>query len=192
MLTKEVFKNCLVGLCKMNGVALEQDTLKMYYSKVCNDFTDDEFTAIANQILEEESLYGKFPAPVLFYKRKKASTSKSEESAFLKARQDFQDKVMEICYSNYVPSNWKEEFRKSLTPSESATMGALGDVSDLWAACRKNGQYDGEKAEYLIRRIQKEFEKHYSAEADSRLMIEESKDGEMADKINILLENLFK
>ena len=191
MLTKEVFKNCLVGLCKMNGVALEQDTLKMYYAKVCNDFTDAEFTAIANQILEEESLYGKFPAPVLFYKRKKAETSKADESAFLKARQDFQDKVMEICFSDYVPATWKGEFRKSLTPSEAATMGALGDVSDLWASCRKNGQYDGEKAEYLIRRIQAEFERHYNPNADSRLLIEEQPNSEMADKVAALLESIF-
>lgn len=191
MLTKEVFKNCLVGLCKMNGVALEQDTLKMYYAKVCNDFTDAEFTAIANQILEEESLYGKFPAPVLFYKRKKAETSKADESSYLKARQDFQDKVMEIVYTDYVPSTWKEQFRKSLTPSESATMGALGDVSDLWASCRKNGQYDGEKAEYLIRRIQAEFERHYNPNADSRLAIEDKPNSEIADQVAALLKSIF-
>lgn len=192
MLTKETFKNCLVGLCKMNGVTIDQDTLKMYYAKVCKDFTDAEFTAIANDILETENLYGKFPAPVLFYSRKKAEDSKQEENAFLKARQDFQDKVMEIVYSNYVPSTWKEEFRKSLTPSEAATMGDLGEISDLWASCRKYGQYDGEKAQYLIRRIQAEFEKHYNPNADSRLMIEEGRDEEMAQKIENLLGGMFQ
>ena len=192
MLSENVFKNCLVGLCKMNGVSVDSDTLKMYYAKVCKDFTDDEFTAISNQILEEETLYGKFPSPVLFYKRKASKENQEEENTFLKARQNFQDKVLEICFSDYVPQRWKDEFRQSLTASESATMAALGGISELWSSVRQNGVYDGQKAEYLIRRIQNEFEKHYSAEADSRLMIAESKDEEMADKINNLLENLFK
>lgn len=192
MLTKETFKNCLVGLCKMNGVTIDQDTLKMYYSKVCKDFTDAEFTAIANDILETENLYGKFPAPVLFYSRKKAEDSKQEENAFLKARQDFQDKVMEIVYSDYVPQDWKDEFRKSLTASESSTMAALGDIGGLWSSCRTNGEFDGTKADYLVRRLQKEYEVHYSPDSDNRLMIEEGRDEEMAGKIENLLGSMFQ
>ena len=192
MLTKETFKNCLVGLCKMNGVTIEPDTLKMYYAKVCKDFTDAEFTAIANDILETENLYGKFPAPVLFYSRKKAEDSKQAENAFLKARQDFQDKVMEIVYSDYVTQKWKDEFRKGLTASESATMAALGDIGGLWQSCRTNGQFDGTKADYLIRRLQREYEVHYSPDAEGRLMIEEGRNEEMSQKIENLLGSMFQ
>ena len=66
MLSEAVFKNCLAGLCKMNGVAIERDTFAMYYRKVKNDFTDNEFLEISNDILENENLYGKFPVPYLF------------------------------------------------------------------------------------------------------------------------------
>ena len=192
MLSKDVFQINFVGACSAKGIPVNADAVRFLYEMVKDQFDDAEFEAITKDVFLSENFYGKMPDISLWTSRKSKSEKKEKEHAFLQARRNFQDKVMEICFSNYVPSSWKEEFRKSLTPSESATMGALGDVSDLWAACRKNGQYDGEKAEYLIRRIQKEFEKHYSAEADSRLMIAETKDGEMADKINILLENLFK
>lgn len=192
MLSENVFKNCIVGLCKMNGVAIEQDTLRMYFAKVKNDFTDDEFMAIANEILETENLYGKFPAPVLFYSRKRESAKKSEESEFINARQKFQDKVMELVYNDYNPKEWGDEFHKSLTASENAAMSALGGFSSLWASCRKNGVFDAEKADWTIRRIQEKFKENYNKNADERLRIADERNEEMALQIEHLASGAIK
>ena len=192
MLSENVFKRCLVGLCKMNCVAIEQDTLRMYFAKVKNDFTDDEFMAIANEILETENLYGKFPAPVLFYSRKRESAKKSEESEFINAQQKFQDKVMELVYNDYNPKEWVDDLHKSLTTSENAALSALGGFSSLWASCRKNGVFDAEKADWTIRRIQEKFKEHYNAPADDRLRIAEERDAEMLLKIENLTASAIK
>lgn len=192
MLSENVFKNCLVGLCKMNGVSIEQDTLRMYYAKVKNDFTDDEFRAIANDILETENLYGKFPAPVLFYSRKKQAEKKSGDSAFLIARQAFQDKVMELVNNNYNTKQAIKDFNDSLTASEVAALSALGGLTALWGACRKDGVFIDEKADWTIRRIQDKFKEHYNAPADDRLRIAEEKDAEMLLKIENLTAAAIK
>ena len=192
MLSENVFKNCLVGLCKMNGVAIESDTLRMYYAKVKNDFTDNEFRAIANDILETENLYGKFPAPVLFYSRKKQAEKKSGESAFLTARQAFQDKVMELVNNDYNTKQAIQDFNDSLTASEVAALSALGGLTALWGACRKDGVFIDEKADWTIRRIQDKFKEHYNAPADDRLRIAEEKDAEMLLKIENLTASAIK
>ena len=192
MLSENVFKNCLVGLCKMNGVATESDTLRMYYAKVKNDFTDNEFRAIANDILETENLYGKFPAPVLFYSRKKQAEKKSGDSAFLIARQAFQDKVMELVNNDYNTKQAIKEFNDSLTASEVAALSALGGLTALWGACRKDGVFIDEKVDWTIRRIQDKFKEHYNAPADDRLRIAEEKDAEMLLKIENLTAAAIK
>ena len=192
MLSENVFKNCLVGLCKMNGVAIESDTLRMYYAKVKNDFTDNEFRAIANDILETENLYGKFPAPVLFYSRKKQAEKKSGDSAFLIARQAFQDKVMELVNNDYNTKQAIQDFNDSLTASEVAALSALGGLTALWGACRKDGVFIDEKADWTIRRIQDKFKEHYNAPADDRLRIAEEKDAEMLLKIENLTTAAIK
>lgn len=192
MLSKECFKNNFVGCCAAKGIKVDEMSQKFVYGAIKEQFDDAEFEAITKDVFLSENFYGKMPDISLWTSRKSKSEKKENESAYLKARQDFQDKVMEIVYTDYVTQRWKDEFRQSLTASESATMAALGGISELWSSVRQNGVYDGQKAEYLIRRIQNEFEKHYSSESDSRLRIAESKDGEMADKINNLLENLFK
>ena len=192
MLSENVFKNCLVGLCKMNGVAIESDTLRMYYAKVKNDFTDNEFRAIANDILETENLYGKFPAPVLFYSRKKQAEKKSGDSAFLIARQAFQDKVMELVNNDYNTKQALQDFDTSLTASEVAALSSLGGLKAVWSACRKDGVFSDEKADWMIRRIQDKFKEHYNAPADGRLRIAEEKDAEMLLKIENLTAAAIK
>lgn len=192
MMNQGVFKNCLLGLCKMNGVQVDDETLRMYYAKVKNDFTDDEFRAIANDILETENLYGKFPAPVLFYSRKKEAEKKSGESSFLIARQNFQDKVMELVYNDYNTKGQIDEFNNSLTASEVAALSALGGLSALWASCRKGGIFDEEKTDWTVRRIQEKFKENYSEQADSRLRITESRNEEMALKIADLTAGAIK
>lgn len=192
MLSQDVFKRCLLGLCKMNGVTAEDETLRMYYAKVREDFTDDEFREIANEILETENLYGKFPAPVLFYSRKRESEKKSEESDFIDARQKFQDKVMELVYNDYNPKEWVDELHKSLTTSENAALSALGGFSSLWASCRKNGVFDAEKADWTIRRIQEKFKENYNKQADERLRISDERNEEMALQIEHLASGAIK
>lgn len=192
MLNQEVFKRCLLGLCKMNGVEAEDETLRMYYAKVKNDFTDDEFRAISNDILETENLYGKFPAPVLFYSRKKQAEKKSGDSAFLIARQAFQDKVMELVNNDYNTKQVIKDFNDSLTASEVAALSALGGLTALWGACRKDGVFIDEKADWTIRRIQDKFKEHYNAPADDRLRIAEEKDAEMLLKIENLTASAIK
>ena len=164
----------------------------MYYAKVKNDFTDDEFRAIANDILETENLYGKFPAPVLFYSRKKQAEKKSGDSAFLIARQAFQDKVMELVNNDYNTKQAIKEFNDSLTASEVAALSALGGLTALWGACRKDGVFIDEKADWTIRRIQEKFKEHYNAPADDRLRIAEEKDAEMLLKIENLTAAAIK
>lgn len=192
MLSKECFKNNFVGCCAAKGIKVDELAQKFVYESIKNVFDDAEFETITQDVFLNENFYGKMPDISLWTARKSKATQKQSENAFLKARQDFQDKVMEIVYSDYVPQHWKDEFRKSLTASESATMSALGDIGGLWSSCRTNGQFDGTKADYLIRRLKKEYEVHYSPDADSRLMIEEGRDEEMAQKIENLLGSMFQ
>lgn len=191
MLSKECFKNNFVGCCAAKGIKVDEMSQRFVYEAIKDQFDDAAFEAITKDVFLSENFYGKMPDISLWTSRKSKSEKKADESAYLKARQDFQDKVMEICFSDYVPQRWKDEFRNGLTPSESATMAALGDIGVLWSSCRKNGQYDGEKAEYLIRRIQAEFERHYNPNADSRLAIEDKPNSEIADQVAALLKSIF-
>lgn len=192
MMSQGVFKNCILGLCKMNGVQVDDETLRMYYAKVRNDFTDDEFRAIANDILETEILYGKFPAPALFYNRKKQEKKKNDDSAYLTARQSFQDKLMELVYNDYNTKELIDEFNQSLTASESAALAALGGLSAVRASCRDKGLWSDEKEDWAIRRIQEKFKENYNADADSRLQITEVRNEEMVQKLEDLTKGMFK
>ena len=192
MLSKECFKNNFVGCCAAKGIKVDEMAQRFVYDAIKNQFSDDEFTAITRDVFLNENFYGKMPDISLWTSRKKKEGALKAESDFLKARQDFQDKVMEICYSDYVPQRRKDEFRRSLTASENRAMSALGDIGDLWSSCRTNGEYDGSKADFVIRRLQKEFERQYDPEADGRLMITEERNEEMAQKIENLLEGMFK
>lgn len=192
MLSKDVFQRNFVGACSAKGIPVNADAVRFLYEMVKDQFDDAEFESITKDVFLNENFYGKMPDISLWTSRKKKEGALKAESDFLKARQDFQNKVMEIIYSDYVPQHWKDEFRKGLTASESATMAALGDIGGLWSSCRTNGEFDGMKADYLIRRLQKEYEVHYSPEADNRLMITEGRDEEMAQKIESLLGGMFQ
>lgn len=192
MLSKDVFQRNFVGACSAKGIPVNGDAVRFLYEMVKDQFDDAEFEAITKDVFLNENFYGKMPDISLWTQRKSKATQKQSENAFLKARQDFQDKVMEIVYSDFVPQRRKDEFFKSLTASESATMAALGDLRGLWLSCRTNGEFDGTKADYLIRRLQKEYETHYSPDADNRPMITEGRNEEMAQKIEKLLGSMFQ
>lgn len=192
MLNENVFKNCLVGLCKMNGVSIEQDTLRMYYAKVKNDFTDDEFKSMANDILETENLYGKFPAPVLFYSRKKKAESVVDNSKQAEARQIFVDKVMDLATMDYVPNDWKKELMDSLSPSEIQALAECGGFGAIWGAMRKGGVYNTEAEHWVVKDLSAAFDRNYNAQAEEVLKIGVERDEEMALQIADLTKNLLK
>lgn len=192
MLSKDVFQRNFVGACSAKGIPVNADAVRFLYEMVKDQFNDAEFESITKDVFLNENFYGKMPDISLWTSRKKKEGALKAESDLLKARQDFQNKVMEICYSDYVPQRRKDEFRQSLTASENRAMSALGDIGGLWSSCRTNGEYDGSKADFVIRRLQKEFERQYNPEADGRLMITEERNEEMAQKIEHLLEGMFK
>lgn len=192
MLSEAVFKNCLAGLCKMNGVAIERDTFAMYYRKVKNDFTDNEFLEISNDILENENLYGKFPVPYLFYSRKKAKKDKTQKVEMISAMKSFQDKILELCYNDYNTDGAIKELYEHLTPSEERTLEALGGFSSVYSSCRKNGEYSDEKTDWTIRRLQEKFSENYNLFSDTAPKIEQEKDERMIKKIEDLTKGMFK
>lgn len=182
MMKQDVFKNCLLGLCKMNGVEVDDETLRMYYAKVKNDFTDDEFRAMANDILETENLYGKFPAPVLFYSRKKKVEAIDENSKQAEARQKFLDKVMDLATMSYVPKDWKEELNASLTPCASKALAEYGGFNAVWNAMHKGGEYNGDQEAWIVRDLTAKFNANYNAREES-IKIEDARNDDVALQI---------
>lgn len=84
MLTKVCFDRCMNTLLAFAEVKISQEKNKAFYSLMKNDFSDDEFRTISEDICKTELMYGKYPAPKLFYDRKK-ETSKTiliEEGTF--------------------------------------------------------------------------------------------------------------
>lgn len=70
MLTKTCFDRCLNALLTFAEVPVDKEKNKMFYALMRNDFEDAEFSQIAGDICKTESLYGRYPAPKLFYDRK--------------------------------------------------------------------------------------------------------------------------
>lgn len=70
MLTKVCFDRCMNTLLAFAEVEISQEKNKAFYSLMKNDFSDDEFRTISEDICKTELLYGRYPAPKLFYDRK--------------------------------------------------------------------------------------------------------------------------
>ena len=70
MLTKTCFDRCMNALLTFAEVPVDKEKNKMFYALMRNDFEDAEFSQIAGDICKSESLYGRYPAPKLFYDRK--------------------------------------------------------------------------------------------------------------------------
>lgn len=193
MLTKDCFRNNFIGACVAKGFSpADKESLAFLYDIVKDEFTDEEFIAITKDVVLNENFYGRMPDISLWTKRKKEAEKKSGESAFLIARQNFQDKVLELVYNDYNTKGQINEFNNSLTASEAAALSALGGLSALWASCRKGGVFDEEKTDWTIRRIQEKFKEHYNEQADSRLRITESRNEEMVLKIADLTAGAIK
>ena len=70
MLTKTCFDRCINTILAFAEVPIDADKNKAFYNLMKNDFTDDEFRSMSEDICKTELLYGHYPAPKLFYDRK--------------------------------------------------------------------------------------------------------------------------
>lgn len=70
MLTKTCFDRCMNALLTFAEVPVDKEKNKVFYALMKNDFEDAEFSSISGDICKTELLYGRYPAPKLFYDRK--------------------------------------------------------------------------------------------------------------------------
>lgn len=75
MLSKTCFDRCMSGLLIFADVSIDKSKNAIFYALMKNDFDDREFSEISNDICKTENLYGHYPAPKLFYDRKKQDKS---------------------------------------------------------------------------------------------------------------------
>lgn len=100
MLTKICFDRCMNALLTFAEVPVDKEKNKMFYTLMRNDFEDSEFSHISSDICKTEMLYGRYPAPKLFYDRKehkKNSVLIKEGSFFIDSGEGylpmFKDKI---------------------------------------------------------------------------------------------------
>lgn len=84
MLTKTCFDRCMNTLLAFAEVAIDSEKNKAFYNLMKKDFEDVEFSAMCEDICKTELLYGRYPAPKLFYDRKKKNQAEIliEEGTF--------------------------------------------------------------------------------------------------------------
>lgn len=70
MLTKACFDKCMNILLAFAEVQINKEKNSAFYALMKNDFSDNEFGKICEDICKTELLYGRYPAPKLFYDRK--------------------------------------------------------------------------------------------------------------------------
>lgn len=75
MLTKTCFDRCMNALLSFAEVSIDSEKNKAFYNLMKNDFEDKEFSCMCEDICKTELLYGRYPAPKLFYDRKKEKQS---------------------------------------------------------------------------------------------------------------------
>lgn len=73
MLTKTCFDRCMNALLSFAEVSIDSEKNKAFYNLMKNDFEDKEFSCMCEDICKTEILYGRYPAPKLFYDRKKTN-----------------------------------------------------------------------------------------------------------------------
>lgn len=76
MLSKVCFDRCMNTLLTFCEVGIDKEKNRVFYELMKNDFEDVEFSCIAENICKTELLYGKYPAPKMFYDRKEPDKSK--------------------------------------------------------------------------------------------------------------------
>lgn len=132
MLNKRVFVNCLGGILLTHGIEPKDEKTKGLYDLMKNDFGDSEFESVCEKICKEEELFGKYPTPPMFYKRKITE----EDKNFLGCN-DFLDKVSDYIESGYVSLEDKEKFINGLSEIENSVLRSVGGISQLWEDCHR-------------------------------------------------------
>ena len=84
MVTLDTFNKNISSLLYFAEVPIDEVKNKFLYNLIKNDFEDKEFGDICIDICKTEDLYGRYPAPKLFYDRKahKANTVLIKEGSF--------------------------------------------------------------------------------------------------------------
>lgn len=84
MLSLNAFNKNISSLLYFAEVPVDEVKNKFLYSLIKEDFEDEEFGDICVDICKTEDLYGRYPAPKLFYDRKshKANTVLIKEGSF--------------------------------------------------------------------------------------------------------------
>jgi len=70
MLNRILFEESLLVLLEVNNICVIKQRNDMLYKIFQYKFEDKEFESICMQIIEEEKLYGSYPTPEMFFRRK--------------------------------------------------------------------------------------------------------------------------
>lgn len=70
---KDIFLRGYAGLAVFTGVEVSETALKAAFNLMKDDFGNEEFLRICEDIAKTENLYGRLPIPKLFYDRRKKS-----------------------------------------------------------------------------------------------------------------------
>ena len=71
MLSLKEFNKNISSLLYFSEVPVDEVKNNFLYNLLKNDFEDDEFAEVCVDICKKEEFYGRYPAPKLFYDRKK-------------------------------------------------------------------------------------------------------------------------
>ena len=105
MLSKVCFDRCMNTLLTFCEVGIDKEKNRVFYELMKNDFEDVEFSCIAENICKTELLYGKYPAPKMFYDRKQ--TDKSNMVLIVEGQFYLDDSIPE--YKPYLIGSSDEE-----------------------------------------------------------------------------------
>lgn len=172
---KKTFLQGYVGLSVFCGVEATETALNAVYSLMKDDFENEEFLAVCEDIAKTENLYGKLPIPKLFYDRQKKSAPVLP-SRFQSAKSRFLDKCADYLNSDYVPKGEKLEFQKNLTASEAAALKYVGGISVCWSSVHRGGAWDGEAMSWRMKELGKAFDDCYRETGDVLMLKNGSND----------------
>lgn len=174
---KDIFLRGYAGLAVFTGVEVSETALKAAFNLMKDDFGNEEFLRICEDIAKTENLYGRLPIPKLFYDRRKKSAPVSP-SKFQMAKMFFLDKCESYLNSDYVPDWEKKDFQANLTSSEMAALKCVGGISACWSAIHRGGAWDGDQMSWKMKELGKAFDGCYQETGDMLMLPNNSNDNE--------------
>lgn len=154
MLDKKVFLNCLGIILATHDIEPKEITTKSLYELLKNDFTNEEFSKACMDICKEEALYGKYPTPNMFYKRKKQE----------------QNNILVEVGSLYIDDTFPA-YKKALEGLPQDIVDNICSKVWEWIIANKHGEFVSE--EFIVERL-KQFRPYPLPEKD---VIQERKNG---------------